>query len=57
MHPLRLQDSRLLLTFAMRDLNPAPGARAIPSVETDDGFECDFAQDRILFDTKTGSRR
>ena len=29
---------------------------AIPGVETDDGFEFDFAHDRIMLDTKTGSR-
>jgi hypothetical protein len=40
----------------VRDLNPAPCVLAIPGVETDDGFEFDFAHDRILFDMKTGSR-
>jgi len=53
---LRLQDQRLLLTFTVRDLNPPLGVRAIPGVETDDGFEFDFTRDRIMLDTKTGSR-
>ncbi len=53
---LRLQDQRLLLTFTVRDLNPPLGVRAIPGVETDDGFEFDFARDRVMLDTKTGSR-
>lgn len=53
---LRLQDKRLLLTFTVRDLNPPLGVRAIPGVETDDGFTFDFAHDRIMLDTKTGSR-
>ena len=30
--------------------------RAIPGVETGDGFEFDFARDRVMLDTKTGSR-
>ena len=53
---LRLQDRRLLLTFTVRKRQPPLGVRAIPGVETDDGFEFDFAHDRILLDTKTGSR-
>jgi len=53
---LRLQDKRLLLTFTVRDLNPPLGVRAIPGVETDDSFTFDFAHDRIMLDTKTGSR-
>ena len=53
---LRLQDKRLLLTFTVRDLKPPLGVRAVPGVETDDGFEFDFACDRIMLDTKTGSR-
>lgn len=50
---LRLQDKRLLLTFTVRDLNPPLGVRAIPGKETDDGFEFDFAFDRIMLDTRT----
>jgi hypothetical protein len=50
---LRLQDKRLLLTFTVRDLNPPLGVRAIPGVETNDGFEFDFAHDRIMLDTRT----
>jgi hypothetical protein len=50
---LRLQDKRLLLTFTVRDLNPPLGVRAIPGVETEDGFEFDFARDRIMLDTRT----
>src|SRR6185503_18994021 len=53
---LRMQDKRLLLTFTVRDLRPPLGVRAIPGVETDDGFEFDFASDRIMLDTKTGAR-
>jgi hypothetical protein len=53
---LRLQDGRLLLTFTVRDLQPPLGVRAVPGVETDDGFAFDFASDRILLDTKTASR-
>src|SRR5207245_9908179 len=50
---LRLQDKRLLLTFTVRDLNPPLGVRAIPGVETDDGFEFDFAKDRLMLDART----
>lgn len=53
---LRLHDSRLLLTFTVRALNPPLGVRAIPGVETADGFEFDFAHDVVMLDTKTGSR-
>jgi hypothetical protein len=53
---LRLRDRRLLLTFTVRDLKPPLGVRAIPGVETDDGFEFDFVCDRVMLDRKTGSR-
>ena len=53
---LRLVDRRLLLTFTVRDLHPPLGVRAIPGIETNDGFAFDFAHDRILLDTKTGDR-
>jgi hypothetical protein len=53
---LRLRDKRLLLTFTVRDLKPPLGVRAIPGVETDDGFAFDFARDRVMLDTKTGDR-
>jgi hypothetical protein len=53
---LRLQDRRLVLTFTVRKRQPPLGVRAIPGVETDDGFQFDFAYDRIMLDTKTGSR-
>lgn len=53
---LRLADKRLLLTFTVRDLHPPLGVRAIPGVETADGFAFDFAHDRIMLDTKTGDR-
>lgn len=53
---LRLADRRLLLTFTVRDLNPPLGVRAIPGAETEDGFRFDFVHDRIMLDTKTGSR-
>lgn len=50
---LRLRDKRLLLTFTVRDLRPPLGVRALFGTETDDGFEFDFAQDRIMLDTRT----
>jgi hypothetical protein len=50
---LRLQDRRVLLTFTVRDLNPPLGVRAIPGTETNDGFEFDFAADRLMLDTRT----
>ncbi|MFO0878173.1 MAG: DUF1501 domain-containing protein [Gemmataceae bacterium] len=50
---LRLQDTRLLLTFTVRDLKPPLGVRAIVGRETDDGFEFDFAKDRVMLDTRT----
>jgi hypothetical protein len=50
---LRLQDKRLLLTFTVRDLNPPLGVRALLGAETDDGFEFDFTQDRLMLDTCT----
>jgi hypothetical protein len=53
---LRLQDKRLLLTFTVRDLAPPLGVRALSGVEKDDGFSFDFSRDRIVLDTKTGSR-
>jgi hypothetical protein len=53
---LRLQDRRLLLTFTVRDLVPPLGVRATPGVETNDGFVFDLAHDRLMLDTKTGSR-
>ena len=50
---LRLADKRLLLTFTVRDLKPPLGVRAIPGVETNDGFEFDFQHDRLMIDTRT----
>lgn len=50
---LRLKDKRLLLTFTVRDLKPPLGVRALIGEETDDGFHFDFAQDRIMLDTRT----
>lgn len=50
---LRLKDQRLLLTFTVRDLNPPLGVRALVGAETEDGFEFDFAHDRIMLDTRT----
>ena len=50
---LRLQDKRLLLTFTVRDLHPPLGVRAIPGLETEDGFDFDFSSDRLLLDTRT----
>ncbi len=53
---VRLRDKRLLLTFTVRDLRPPLGVRALPAVETEDGFTVDFEQDRVMLDIKTGSR-
>lgn len=50
---LRLQDKRLLLTFTVRNLKPPLGVRAIVGMETEDGFEFDFTNDRIMLDTRT----
>jgi hypothetical protein len=50
---LRLADERLLLTFTVRDLKPPLGVRAIPGVETEDGFDFDFQHDRLMLDTRT----
>ena len=50
---LRLQHQRLLLTFTVRDLKPPLGVRAIIGTESEDGFEFDFAHDRLQLDTKT----
>src|SRR5207247_641405 len=50
---LRLREARLLLTFTVRDLRPPLGVRAVPGVETDDGFAFDFAADRVMLDTRT----
>lgn len=53
---LRLQDKRLLLTFTVRDLKPPLGVRALIGTENEDGFDLDFSHDRLMLDTKTGSR-
>ena len=50
---VRLQDKRLLLTFTVRDLKPPLGVRALFGAETDDGFEFDFAHDRLMLDART----
>jgi photosystem II stability/assembly factor-like uncharacterized protein len=50
---LRLRDKRLLLTFTVRDLAPLLGVRAVPGVETEDGFAFDFSKDRVMLDTHT----
>ncbi len=50
---LRLKDRRLLLTFTVRDLRPPLGVRALVGAETEDGFDFDFAKDRLLLDTRT----
>ena len=56
MSMLRLQDHRLLLTFTVRSRQPPLGLRAIPGVETEDGFQFDFAHDRVMLDTRTPLR-
>ena len=53
MSMLRLHDQRLLLTFTVRDLVHPLGVRAITGVETADGFDFDFSNDRIMIDSKT----
>lgn len=50
---LRLRDQRLLLTLTVRDLKPPLGVRALLGTESDDGFDFDFAHDRIMLDAKT----
>lgn len=50
---LRLQDGRLLYTFTVRALNPPLGVKALVGTEHDDGFEFDFAADRLEIDAKT----
>jgi hypothetical protein len=50
---LRLRDKRLLLTFTVRDLAPRLGVRAVPGVETEDGFTFDLSKDRVMLDTRT----
>jgi hypothetical protein len=50
---LRLQDKRLLLTFTVRDLKPPLGVRAVPGIETEDGFRFDLNSDRTMLDTRT----
>ena len=50
---LRLHDGRLLLTFTVRALRPPLGVHAVLGKELPDGFEFDFAHDRIVIDQKT----
>lgn len=52
---MRLRDERLLLTFTVRDLKPPLGVRALIGKETKDGFEFDFARDRLVLDARTPS--
>lgn len=40
----------------MRKRKPPLGVRAVLGVESDDGFQFDFDHDRLMLDTKTGSR-
>jgi hypothetical protein len=54
---LRLQDKRLLLTFTVRDLKPPLGVRAVPGLETEDGFRFNLNCDRIMLDTRTPADR
>ena len=53
---VRLQDLRLLLTFTVRQRKPPLGVRAVLGVERHDGLTVDFEHDRLMLDTKTGSR-
>lgn len=50
---LRLQDKRLLLTFTVRDLKPPLGVRAVPGMESEDGFQFDLGADRLLLEART----
>jgi len=54
---LRLGDSRLLLTFTVRDYRRPLGLRAILGTEAEDRFHFDFGHDRIMLDTKTPDDR
>ena len=50
---LRLQDGRLMMTFTVRAVREPLGVHAVLGKETDNGFEFDFEQDRIVLDAKT----
>jgi hypothetical protein len=49
----RDSDNRCPTLITLRDLKPPLGVRAVPSVETHDGFKFDFAHDRNMLDTRT----
>ena len=50
---LRMSDGRLLLTFTVRAERTPLGVHAVLGQETEDGFEFDFQNDRIVIDAKT----
>ena len=50
---LKLNDSRLLLTFTVRKTQKPLGVRAILGTEFDDDFEFDLSADRFMLDTQT----
>jgi len=50
---LRLASGKLLLTFTVRSFRPPLGVQAVLGEESKDGFQFDFASDRIVIDDKT----
>ena len=50
---LRLASGKLLLTFTVRIFRPPLGVQAVLGEELKDGFQFDFASDRIVIDDKT----
>ena len=53
MSMIRLQDTRLLLTFTQRAIDPQLGIRAVVGTQDHDGFHFDLTQDILLLETKT----
>ena len=50
---LRLASGKFLLTFTVRSFRPPLGVHAVLGEELEDGFQFDFASDRIVIDDKT----
>jgi hypothetical protein len=50
---IKLQDSRLLLTYTVRNWNPSLGVRAVLGYEDEDGLHFDLETDRIVLEDKT----
>ncbi len=53
MSMIRLQNTRLLLTFTQRALDPQLGIRAVIGTQDHDSFHFDLTQDILLLETKT----